>query len=168
MFLKSSAADVLYVEEVNGKKVWSEYLWYVIVWMWIHMIFIDSFNECISMSTFYLILRLIDWGLMPFPTFVQSYHDSQFTYSCVSWLSHTSYRHNNLSKQLAAFPHRLLALLWKTNDACLSQWLLSNDGNDVGRAGIRTDNPWINSPRRYRLRYRGLDIATDCATEVRT
>ena len=26
---------------------------------------------------------------------------------------------------------------------------------EVGRAGIRTHNPWIDSPRRYRLSYRG-------------
>ena len=61
---------------------------------------------------------LIDWGLTPFSIIFQSYHGGQFTYSCVSWLSHTSNTHNNLSKQLAAFPHRLLAHWWKTNDAC--------------------------------------------------
>ena len=35
----------------------------------------------------------------------------------------------------------------------LSHWLLSNVRNNVGRAWIRTNIPWVDSPRRYRLRY---------------
>ena len=46
---------------------------------------------------------LIDLGLTPFSTIFQSYHGDKFTYSCVSWFSHTSTPHNILSKQLAAF-----------------------------------------------------------------
>ena len=38
---------------------------------------------------------------------------------------------------------------------CLSQWLLSNVGKNFGRAGVRTHNPWIDNPRRYRLSYLG-------------
>ena len=58
---------------------------------------------------------LIDWGFTPFSTICQSYHGGQFTYTCVSWLPHTSKPHNKLLKQLAAFPHRLFAHWWKTN-----------------------------------------------------
>ena len=64
---------------------------------------------------------LIDWligGLTPFSTIFQSYLGGQFTHSYVSWLSHTSTSYNIPSKQLAAFPHRLIAHWWKTNDAC--------------------------------------------------
>ena len=61
---------------------------------------------------------LIYWGLTPFSTIFQSYHSGQFTYSFVSWLSLTSTSYNILSKQLAGFPHRLIAHWWKTNDAC--------------------------------------------------
>ena len=56
--------------------------------------------------------------LTPFSTFVQSYHVDLFTYLCVSWYSHTSPIHRSLSKQLAAFPHRLLAHWLKRNEAC--------------------------------------------------
>ena len=87
---------------------------------------------------------LIDWGLTPFLTISQSYLGGQFTYSCVSWFSQTSTPHNNLPKQLAAFPYRLRPLVedkWR-----MSQWLLSNIGKKVGRAGIQTHNPWIDSP----------------------
>ena len=48
---------------------------------------------------------LIGWGLTPFLTISQLYHGGQFTYS-----SHTSTPHNNLPKQVAAFPHRLSPL----------------------------------------------------------
>ena len=61
---------------------------------------------------------LINWGLTPFSTICQSYHGGHFNYSCVSWFSRTSARHNILSKQLAAFSHRLSPLVKKTNDAC--------------------------------------------------
>ena len=37
----------------------------------------------------------------------------------------------------------------------MTHWLLSIVGKKVGRAGIRTHNPWIDNPRRYRLSYRG-------------
>ena len=54
-------------------------------------------------------VRLIDWlGFNAAFNFVSSCQGDQFTYSCVSWYSHTSTPHNILSKQLAAFPHRLL------------------------------------------------------------
>ena len=39
---------------------------------------------------------LIDWGLTPFLTISQLYHGGKFTYSCISWFSHTSTPHNNL------------------------------------------------------------------------
>ena len=38
-------------------------------------------------------------------------YGGQFTYSCISLFSHTSTPHNNLPKQLAAFPHRLSPLV---------------------------------------------------------
>ena len=41
----------------------------------------------------------------------QLYHCGQFTYSCISWFSHTNTLHNNLPQQLAAFPHRLSPLV---------------------------------------------------------
>ena len=91
----------------------------------------------------WLIDWLIDWGLTPFLTISQLYHGGQFTYSCISWFSHTSTPHNNLPKQLAAFSHRLSPLAegeWR-----MSHWLLSILGKKVGRAGIRTHNPWIDS-----------------------
>ena len=95
---------------------------------------------------------LIDWGLTPLLTISQLYHVGQFTFSCISWFSHTSTPHNNLPKQLAAFPHRLSPLVedkWR-----MSHWALSIVGKKVGRAGIRTHIPWIDSPRRYRVSYR--------------
>ena len=39
----------------------------------------------------------------------------------------------------------------------MSEWRLWNVGKNVGRAGIRTLNPWIDSQRRYRLNYQGSD-----------
>ena len=101
----------------------------------------------------WLIDWLIDWGLTPFLTISQLYQGGQFAYSCISWFSHTGTPHNNLPKQLAAFPHRLRPLVeyeWR-----MSHWLLSIIGKKIGRAGIRTHNPWIDIPRRYRLSYRG-------------
>ena len=94
---------------------------------------------------------LIEWGLTPFLTISQLYHVGQFTYSCISWFSHTSTPHNNLYKQLAAFPHRLSPLV--ENEWRMSHWLLSIVGKKVGRAGIQTHNPWIDSPRRYRAQH---------------
>ena len=111
-----------------------------------------TFSEDVAIEDSTLI-ELIEWGLTPFLTISQLYHGGQFTYSCISWFSHTSTPHNNLPKQLAAFPQRLIPLVedeWR-----MSHWLLSIVGKKVGRAGIRTHNPWIDSPRRYRLRYRG-------------
>ena len=97
---------------------------------------------------------LIDWlGFYAVLTISQLYHGGQFTYSCISWFPHTSTPYNNLPKQLAAFPHRLSPLVedeWR-----MSHWLLFIVGKKVGRAGIRTHNPWIDSPRRYWLSYRG-------------
>ena len=78
---------------------------------------------------------------------------SSFTYSCISWFSHNSTPHNNLPKQLGAFLDRLSPLVedeWR-----MSHGLLSILGKKVCRAGIQTHNPWIDSPRRYRLSYRG-------------
>ena len=46
-------------------------------------------------------------GLTPFLTISQSYHGGHFTYTRISLFSNTSTPHNNLPKQLAAFPHRL-------------------------------------------------------------
>ena len=86
-------------------------------------------------------------------TIVQSYQGGLFTNSYVSWRSHTSTSYNISSKQLAAFPHRLIAHWWKTNDACHNDFL-SNVRKKVGRAGVRFQNPWIDSPHRYRLSYR--------------
>ena len=74
---------------------------------------------------------------------------------CVFWFSHTSTPHNILSKQLAAFPHRLLKCPLVKDEWRKSQWLCLNVGKNVGRAGIRTRNTWIESPRRYRLSYQG-------------
>ena len=78
---------------------------------------------------------LIYWGWTPFLTISQSYHSGQFTYTRFSWFSHTSTPHNNLPKQLAAFPKRLSPLVedeWR-----MSHRHLSNSGKKVGRAGIR-------------------------------
>ena len=69
-------------------------------------------------------VRLIDWGLTPFLTISQLFHGGQFTYSCISWFSHTSTPHISLPKQLAAFPHRLSPLVedeWR-----MSHWLFVN------------------------------------------
>ena len=38
-----------------------------------------------------------------------------------------------------------------------SHWLLSNVRKNVGRAGIRTYNPWIDSPPSCRLSYRTVN-----------
>ena len=51
--------------------------------------------------------------------------------------------------------HIDLAHWWKMNDACRNDFNLSIVGKKVGHTGIRTHNPWIDSPRRYRLSYRG-------------
>ena len=77
---------------------------------------------------------LIDWGLMPFSIIFQSYHSDHFTYSCVSWHPHTSW--------------------WKR--WLVSQWLLLNNRKNVGQAGVRTHNPWIDSLRCYGQSHRGL------------
>ena len=57
---------------------------------------------------------------------------------------------HKLPKQLAAFP-QMFAHWWKTNDAFC---ILANVRKSVGQAGIQTHNPWIDSPRHYRLSYR--------------
>ena len=82
----------------------------------------------------------MDRGLMPFSTILLR---SVQIHMC-TWFSHTSTQHNSLSKQLAAFPHRVCPLL-------KDEWRLKN----VNRAGVRNHNPWIDSRRHYRLRYRG-------------
>ena len=53
--------------------------------------------------------QLIDWGLTPFLTIS---HDGQFTYSCISWFSHTSTPHNNLPKQNAKQPSPIAAMFF--------------------------------------------------------
>ena len=83
---------------------------------------------------------LIDRGLMPFSVILWR---SVQIHMC-TWLSHSSTQHNSLSKQLAAFPHRVCPLL-------KDERRLEN----VDRAGVRIHNPWIDSLRHYRLRYRG-------------
>ena len=77
-----------------------------------------------------------------------SYHSSQLTYPCVSWLSHTSTPHNTLSKQLAAFPHKQLANWLKTKDAC--------HGEFCQMLRVWTHNLWIYSLFCYWLSYPGL------------
>ena len=84
--------------------IWKYNFWKKMKTFWAISPFVIKFLNviwCIYMR------ELIDWGLMPFSTIIQSYHGGQFAYSCVSWLSHTSNPHNNFSKQLATFPHRL-------------------------------------------------------------
>ena len=90
---------------------------------------------------------MIDWGLTPFLNISHLYHGGQFTYSCIYWFSHTSTPQNNLPKQLAAFTHRLSPLVE-------DKWRMSILGKKFGR----THNPWIDSPRRYRLNYLGSAI----------
>ena len=86
---------------------------------------------------------LIDWGLTPFLTISQSYHGSQFTYSCVSWFSHTSTPHNNLPKQLAAFPHRLspsVEEVWR-----MSQWLVKRRKESWPSQGFELTTPGLTA-----------------------
>ena len=109
---------------------------------------------CMTESVNYSVCSLgwlVDWGLTPFSTLLQSYHGGQFTYSCVSWLSHTSTQHSILYKQLAAFPHRLLAHWWKTNVTVT--FVKHRKELMLADAGIRTHNPCIDSLCRYRLSY---------------
>ena len=61
-------------------------------------------------------------GFNTVSTIFQSYHSDKFSFSCASWLSSISTPHNILSKQLAAFQHRLLAHWWKTSNACHSDF----------------------------------------------
>ena len=105
---------------------------------------------------------LIDWGFTAFSTICQSYHSGQFTYSYVSWLSYTSTSYNIPSKQLAVFPHRLIAHWWKTNDAFHNDFCQRISC----RAGVRTHNPWIDSPRRYRLSYRSNLLLQQSTFEI--
>ena len=116
---------------------------------------------------------LIEWlGFNAVFNIFQSYHGDQFTYSCVSWFSHTSTPHNILSKQLAAFPHRLLASPLVKDKWRMSQWLWSNVGQNVGRAGIQTHNPWETFWEREvkhaeNCQLYGLDIAWKTLCEGR-
>ena len=66
---------------------------------------------------------------------------------CIDWRFNVVY--NIVSKQLAAFPHRLLAHSLKTNEA---QWLLLKVGKN---AGIQTHKTFIDSTCHYRLSYPG-------------
>ena len=60
-------------------------------------------NECVNKAHR---TKKLDWKQS---IHFQLYHGGQFTYSYVSSFSHTSTPYNILSKQLAAFPHILLA-----------------------------------------------------------
>ena len=91
-----------------------------------------------------LIDWLIDWGLTPFSTIFQSYHDCHFTYSYVSWLSYTSTQHNRSSKQQAAFPHRLLAHWWKATDACHSDFCQTTE-RMLAELGFELKSPGLTA-----------------------
>ena len=83
-----------------------------------------------------------------FLTFSQSYHGGQFTYSCVSWFSHTTTAHNNLSNWLVF--HINLVHWWKTNDACriafcqTSERKLAEPGFELTTPGLtaRVSTDW--------------------------
>ena len=92
----------------------------------------------------WLIDWLIDWGLTPFLTISQLYLGGQFTYSCISWFSHTSSPHNNLPKQLAAFPHRLSPRWWKTNDACRIDFCQSSE-RKLTEPRSELTTPWLTA-----------------------
>ena len=98
---------------------------------------------------------LIDWGLTLFSTILQSYHGNQFTYLYVSWLSHARTSNNNLSKQLTAFPHSLIAHWWKTNDACHNDFCQTSEGM-LAELGFELTTPRLTT-----------HVATDWATGVR-
>ena len=70
--------------------------------------------------------------------------------SRVSWLSHSSTPHDILSKHLAAFPHRLLAPWWKTND---SRQIDFCETLEIKLAELGFE--WNESSGRYRLKYHG-------------
>ena len=64
-----------------------------------------------------LLFGLIDWCSKPFSTIFQSYHGGQYTYSYVSWFSHTWVPYTIIpSKQW-----------WKTNDACHSNFCQTSE-----------------------------------------
>ena len=78
---------------------------------------------------------VIDWlGLNDVFNNFSVIYGGQFTYTRISWFSHTSTPHNNLPKQLAAFPHILSQLVedeWR-----MSHWLLSNVGFELTTPGL--------------------------------
>ena len=96
---------------------------------------------------------LIDLGVTPFSIIFLSNPGVQLTYPCDSWLSNINTPHTSLSKRLSAFTYTLLDQLVK-DEWFMSHWLLSNVGKNVGRAVVRTQYPWVDSPPRYRLTYR--------------
>ena len=91
---------------------------------------------------------------MPFSTVFPSYHGNQFTYECVSWFSNTSTPHNILSKQLAAFPHRLLnnplttVTFVKRGKECWSSWDSNSQSLDW-----QPDRYWLSSGARLQMSF---------------
>ena len=81
-----------------------------------------------------------------------SFHCGQFIYQWVSWSFHTCTQYNSPFKQLAAFPHILLAHWWKTmtlvalvfvkrRNECWPIW--------CSISKLTTYKHWIDWPRRY-------------------
>ena len=64
--------------------------------------------------------------------------------------------HISLSKQLAAFTHRLLAHWWKRYEAFGIDFCQKSEQN-VGQAGVPTHNPWTDSLCFYRLTNKTLN-----------
>ena len=97
------------------------------------------------------------------------YYASHYTYrvclsshiKCFLAFSHTSYPHNLLTKQLAAFPHRLIGGRRMTH--VTETFVKYRKECSTTRAWVRTHNPWIDSPCRYRLSYR---VSVVAATET--
>ena len=90
--------------------------------------------------------------LTPCSTMFQSYQNSQFTNACLSSLSHTSNTHNNIYKQLTAFPHILLAHWRKTNDNCDNVFCQTTEIMSA-ELGFQLTTPWLT-----------VHVATDWAT----
>ena len=58
----------------------------------------------------------------------------------VSWLSHTNTSYNILSKQLAAFPHKLIAHWWKTNVVCHNDFYQTSE-RMLAKLGFKLTTP---------------------------
>ena len=98
--------------------------------------------------------QYVDWLIgvkRRFQQFLTLYHGSQFTYSCISWFSHTSTPPNNLPKQLLLF-HIYLAHWWKKNDACRIDFCQSLE-RKLAELGFEITTPGLTAR-----------IATDWAT----